>query len=169
MRTKVPVWSRDSSSCAALAAADRRSRERLHSLWRLKLSATRWWPASILRGNCAFDWLNERQFPSLHCWSFVAVVAPLSSSPKAVFQPSALTDTGGLRGSQVNYVMLLCVGGGAAFHLAHACWSHVPRMKAQVSHQLSCAGIKTVVCVQIGVWRFHSLRVTVKPPCLPGN
>lgn len=35
-----------------------------HSLRRLKLSAACRWPARILRGNCAFGWLNERHFPS---------------------------------------------------------------------------------------------------------
>lgn len=124
MRNKVPVQSRDISGCAALAnsGGSPGAERTLHSLWRLKLSATRWWPAIILRGNCAFDWLNERQFPSLHYRSFVAVLSPLSNSPKAVFQPSALTDTDRLRGPQVNYINAAVWGCSSLFmHVALNC------------------------------------------------
>ena len=70
-------------TAAALAAADRRRRSAFSLTVAIKVERGALMTCSILRGNCAFDWLNERQFPSPHRWSFVAVVAlPLSSSPK---------------------------------------------------------------------------------------
>lgn len=61
--------------------------------------------------------LNERQFPSLHHRSFVAVSwAPLSSSPRSASQPSALTDTPRTTG-ELHLSVLLCQDAASFFFL----------------------------------------------------
>lgn len=71
-------------------------------------------------GNCAFDCFNERQFPSLHHRSFVAVSwAPLSSSPRSASQPSALTDTPRTTG-ELHLSVLLCQDAASFFFVIHA-------------------------------------------------
>lgn len=123
--TSVALWNRGCSP----------QTERSHSLRRWKLSAARWWPASFLRGNCAFDWLNERLFPSLHYTSFVAVLSSaVQQAEGCVFEPSALTDTDTLRGSQVNKDASVFLCGGFFFFsylLILNC------LNARASHQLS--------------------------------
>ena len=75
-----------------------------HSLWRLKLSAARWWPAASSGETVHLTGLTSVSFHLLTADHLL--LSWLSRCPavrKAVFQPGALTDTDGLRGSQVNY------------------------------------------------------------------
>lgn len=117
--------------------------ERFRSLCRLKLSATSRWPARILRGNCAFDWLNGRQFPSLHYRSFVATAAQLSSSPTSVSQPSALTDTPSTTGEfHLSELLSACRS-----FLVHAMYVRLVCTNAQLSQQLSSPGICWIWCL----------------------
>lgn len=96
-------------------------------------------------GNCAFNWLNERQFPSLHHTSFVAVLAP------AVQQSEGCASTqrpdGHGRTPRITGELYQCCCESMQLFIYACC------LNAQLSHQLSLQGmvwtVFSAVCVHL--------------------